>query len=218
MVKYAKFCQIARFFNFGFLEHFRAFYNPFSPLQKGTSSPLLGGVWGTSGVPKTSEEKLHLQLEGQHLAMHLELQTLQRRLKLHSDKVQTKQEAAGLKQVEGTMFFFTLKTRLEIGGEDNTYPKWRLCRHSSSFRVRFKHVVISLFFLCENPKKSPRVKEQFLHLIVCSLINLHKLHCQWGCDTPKIDLSYSKKKRNLAEPFCPTPRGDVMAQTSSRSS
>eukprot|EP00434_Breviolum_minutum_P012804 symbB.v1.2.011285.t1/scaffold746.1/size168538/9 len=38
------------------------------------------------------KEKLHLQLEGQHLAMHLELQTLQRRLKLHSDKVQTKQE------------------------------------------------------------------------------------------------------------------------------
>lgn len=68
------------------------------------------------------EEKLHLQLEGQHLAMHLELQTLQRRLKLHSDKVQTKQEAAGLKQVEG-MIFFTLKTPLEIGGEDNTYPK-----------------------------------------------------------------------------------------------
>ena len=49
-------------------------------------------------------------------------------------------------------------------------------------------------FLCENPKKSPRVKGTISSFVVGSLINLHKLHCQWDCDTPKIDLSYSKQE------------------------
>lgn len=68
---------------------------------------------------------MHLQLEGQHLAMHLELQTLQRRLKLHSDKVLTKREAGlleGLKMVEG-MIFFTFKPHWKLEEGRNTDPK-----------------------------------------------------------------------------------------------